>query len=587
MARGIALRRWQQEALARFESSGRKDFLAVATPGAGKTNFALAACVRALSARIAGRVVVVAPTQHLKYQWAEAARAFGLRLEPEWGSSDGALPKDLHGLVVTYQQVAVSQRALRALAQRAFAILDEIHHAAESRAWGDGIRDAFSGSARRLSLSGTPFRTDQNPIPFVRYDGEQAVPDYEYGYQQALHDGRVVRPVYFPRIDGEMEWIGTDGSTYSHGFEDQLGRVLANQRLRTALSEKNEWLPAVLVRAHRQLAALRRTDPRAGAMAIAMDQAHARSISRILREQVGARATVATSDDPSASRKIAAFASGSDPWIVAVRMVSEGVDIPRLRVGVYATHTLTDLFFRQAVGRLVRWTPGVPRQNAYLFLPADRRLRLFADEIKLERRHSLRKPEPDGEVGERPADEPDPAEASEADVEEQLSLFSVISAVPTREFAQVMDPAAIDLDDDDAVAASEVSARAGLPVLGSDFSAEPVPPAIELDVPPLPGAGVDGPGAAGGDGASEPPLPSSRKDLRAVNAQRAQQIARRSGHTHAEVNAELNRRVGIRRVSEATQAQLARRAEAAGGWLRKLAATARATGARPPGAGET
>src|SRR5205085_2403429 len=81
------------------------------------------------------------------------------------------------------------------------------------------------------------------------------------------------------------------------------------------------------------------------------------------------------------SRVIEGFARAREPWLVAVRMVSEGVDIPRLRVGVYATTTSTELFFRQAVGRLVRWTRGVPRQRAWLFIPDDARLRTLAGAI--------------------------------------------------------------------------------------------------------------------------------------------------------------------------------------------------------------
>ena len=563
----IALRRWQRQALQRFEASAAPNFLAVATPGAGKTTFALAACVRALRSRRAGRVVVVAPTEHLKHQWALAAESFGLALEPSWASSDGALPADLHGVVVTYQQVAANPRALRALAHGAFAILDEVHHAAESRAWGDGIRIALEASAARLSLSGTPFRTDQNAIPFVRYNGDDAEPDFEYGYAEALADGRVVRPVFFPRIGGQMEWTGADGTTYAHDFQDPIGAALASQRLRTALSPRHEWLPAVLEQAHAQLLHLRQHDAAAAAMAIAMDQDHARAIARLLRERVGVSAAVATSDDPRASHKIGAFARSREPWIVAVRMVSEGVDIPRLRVGVYATHTLTDLFFRQAVGRLVRHTAGSARQHAYMFIPDDARLRAFAANIQRERRHSLRREERDER--ERFADEDAAAEAEDED-ERQLSLFEVISAVPTDargrplepgplrdelhgELAEV--PLAADVD--------EVGEPMELPSLDGSFHPAPVPAGAAVDasyaIEPLP--------LPEGE-----PTPRRRSQLRELNARRAQDLARRSGLTHAEINAELNRRTGIRRVSEATSAQLERRAEIAGAWLQRLRA---------------
>jgi len=541
LAQRISLRRWQHEALQCLETSGQPDFLTVATPGSGKTTFALTACVRALRARTAGRVVVVVPTEHLKHQWATAAADLGLALEPEWASSDGALPADMHGVVVTYQQVSASPRALRPLARRAFAILDEVHHAAESRAWGDAIRLALDGASRRLSLSGTPFRSDQNVIPFVRYRGESAEPDYEYGYAQALGDGRVVRPVFFPRIGGEMEWTGADGQSYAYGFQDVLGSALASQRLRTALSEKNEWLPAVLLRADQQLGYLRRSDPRAGAMVIAMDQDHARSIARILRERVGALPVLATSDEPDASERIAG-----------------------LRVGVYATHTLTELFFRQAVGRLVRWTPGLARQNAYLFIPDDARLRKFADEIKLERRHSLRKPERDDR--ELPLRPPDAPEASEL-APSQLSLFSALSAVPTDAEGRPLGLVPLQEeagDDDDAVARAEAESEhtIELPRIDPTFASEPVPPERSL----LPWHGLDSVPLA----PDAPVPPRQRRQLRAANTSQARDLARRAGLTHAEVNAELNRRTGIRRVSEATAAQLARRLQIAEAWFEHL-----------------
>ena len=70
-------------------------------------------------------------------------------------------------------------------------------------------------------------------------------------------------------------------------------------------------------------------------------------------------------------------------------MVSEGVDIPRLRVGVYATAARTELFFRQVIGRFVRRTPAPKAQMSYLLLPADIRLKALAAQIEEERNHAL------------------------------------------------------------------------------------------------------------------------------------------------------------------------------------------------------
>jgi superfamily II DNA or RNA helicase len=246
MTTSLQLRPWQRAAFDQFTASSEADFLAVATPGAGKTTFALA-CARWVLGRpnrpASQRLVVVAPTSHLKKQWAAAAHRLGLQLDPDW-SPAGGLARDVHGLVTTYQQVATGKTAdkLRGLVADGFVILDEIHHAGSERAWGDAVSHGFGLAGRRLSLSGTPFRSDTAAIPFVNYIAEEAWPDYTYGYADALRDGGVVRPVYFPRIDGVMEWTAPDGSLESATFEDALDAGRVSQRLRTALSLEGEWL---------------------------------------------------------------------------------------------------------------------------------------------------------------------------------------------------------------------------------------------------------------------------------------------------------------------------------------------------------
>ena len=441
----------------------------------------------------------------------------------------------MHGVVTTYQQVATSAPVLRGLARNAFVIFDELHHAADDRAWGGAVRQAFEQAARRLALSGTPFRSDVQAIPFVRYADDEAVADYEYGYADALRDGGVVRPVYFPRIDGMMEWSAPDGSVHAHSFEDALDATRASQRLRTAYSLEGEWLPHVLRQAHEQLLAIRKPQPGAGGLVIATDQDHARGIAQILQSRLGIRAVVATSDDPEASARISRFAAGSDPWIVAVRMVSEGVDIPRLRVGVFATTTTTELFFRQAVGRLVRWTPGTTGQKSFLFIPDEPRLRARAFAIAEQRRHCLRREDP-REVPLEGAAELDELES------EQVSLFAPISAVP--------------LEDGDG---------AGVPDWELDERGIPEPPqdaALTIPLPPLPSGGR--PAGRLPEGRT---LREHKAWLREANTNKVRAIARQTGLTHAAVNNELNRITGLRKVSEATVEDLERRLARAEKWL--------------------
>lgn len=536
MTRSIRLRPWQKAALEKFVAGGSDDFLAVATPGAGKTTFALTAARHVLAEDPRRRLVVVAPTAHLKLQWAAAAARFSLHLDPAWSAADGRLPADMHGIVTTYQQVASSAAVLQDLARGAFVVFDEIHHAGDDRAWGESVRVAFQRADRRLAISGTPFRSDTRAIPFVRYVLDEAAPDFEYGYGEALADRRVVRPIYFPRTNGQMEWTAPDGSLQSASFDDALDQARSSQRLRTALSLDGEWLPTVLRQAVGQLESLRETQSDAGGLVIAIDQEHARGIVEMLRNRFGQEAVLVTSDDSGSSDRIARFAASSDPWLVAVRMVSEGVDIPRLRVGVYATTTTTELFFRQAVGRFVRWTPGVKDQKAFLFIPDDPRLRTRAFQLADQRRHSLRRREQERV-------ERDPAELDTGE-EEQLSLFAALSAVATDHQTHATWDG--DMVDDD------------LEGLYDD-------PSLELTLaPPPPLAGerrsLDDMGVTFGGDASRTRR-QEKKRLRERNAEVVLAIARRTGQSHAQVNAELNRQSGVGRITEATVAQLQRRLE--------------------------
>ncbi len=563
MARAVRLRPWQRAALDRLQTTTRAaaetgvstDFLAVATPGAGKTTFALAAAALSISKQRTQRLVVCAPTAHLKLQWSAAASRFGLHLDPNWAQSAGQLPADMHGIVTTYQQVATSAAALRKLTSGAFVILDEIHHAGDDRAWGDSVRKAFEPAAQRLSLSGTPFRSDTTPIPFVNYRLDEAIADYEYGYADALKDGGVVRPVYFPRINGFMEWVAPDGTLNAASFEDALDRQGSAQRLRTALSPEGDWIGPVLAQAHQQLMTLREKHPDAGGLVITTDQDHANAIVAQMRSRLRVNPVLAISDDPQASTRISEFAASTDPWIVAVRMVSEGVDIPRLAIGVYATTTTTELFFRQAVGRLVRWTPAAGRrQKAYLFIPDDPRLRTWAFQIADARRHSLRKRAEDaGDAFDGPTSlDQVAAELDKQLDDEQLSLFSALSATVLDEpqVHGVFDDGYDEIGHLDPDAADDLAFHLDL-----DLTIDIADPA--------------GP-AYGARGTQQKTRAEIKEELRLRNAEAARELVRFTGQTHARINIELNRRVGLRKIDEATLVQLERRATVAEKWIADL-----------------
>ena len=236
-----SLRAWQSAAIEQYLTRTPRDFLAVATPGAGKTTFALSVAAELLGRRIVDRVTVVAPTEHLKLQWAEAAARAGIPIDPAYSAGKGKTSQDYVGIAVTYAGVAVNPLALRIRTERfkTLVILDEVHHAGDALSWGEGVREAFEPATRRLALTGTPFRSDVNPIPFVTYaPGSDGVPrsvaDYTYGYAHALAD-HVVRPVLFMAYSGEMQWRTRAGDEIAARLGEPLTKDLTAQALRTAL----------------------------------------------------------------------------------------------------------------------------------------------------------------------------------------------------------------------------------------------------------------------------------------------------------------------------------------------------------------
>ncbi len=396
------LRAWQRRALTKYLTTKPKDFLAVATPGAGKTVFGLRIAAELLSDRTIEAVTIVAPTEHLKHQWASAAAAVGIDIDSNFRNTTGVTSSDYNGVALTYAQVAAhpTLHRVRTENRKTLVILDEIHHGGDAKSWGDAVREAFTPAVRRLALTGTPFRSDDSQIPFITYepDGsgfQRSKADHSYGYADALADG-VVRPVVFLAYSGEASWRTSAGEEFTARLGEPLTAEQNARAWRTALDPAGEWIPAVLQAADTRLSQLRADGiPDAGGLVIATDQETARAYGKLLQRISGQNPTVVLSDDPKASGRIKEFADSTDRWLIAVRMVSEGVDVPRLAVGVYATSASTPLFFAQAIGRYVR--SRRPGETASVFLPSVPVLLELASELEAQRDHVLGKPHRENE----------------------------------------------------------------------------------------------------------------------------------------------------------------------------------------------
>jgi superfamily II DNA or RNA helicase len=500
------LREWQRRALSAVRTHQTKDFLAMATPAAGKTRFALRVAHEFLTTRTAVRILVVCPTNHLRTQWSEAAGKVGVQLDPALTNEQAAEASDYHGAVVTYQQVCLAPASFRRVCEskKTLLIFDELHHAGDGKNWGKALRSAFEPAAFRLILSGTPFRSDNNPIPFIRYEHGESRADFAYGYPDAIRDG-VCRPIVFPSYEGELSWL-SDGREHRATFEDGLTFNRQRERLKTALLQ-DTWLGPVIADAHAQLTRLRKQEqPDAGGLIVCMDQGHARWVAELVARVTGTRAEVAVSDDPAASCTIEEFADHKkQQWLVAVNMVSEGVDIPRLRVGVYGTNVITEMYFRQVVGRFVRMQEGLPApQRAWLYLPKDPILVHYAKQVKAERDHVLEDHMPAG----------------------QRDLFGRVTA-STNEYMPLMAVAKMDS------------------LIGEEETREESETAF----------------------VSEPnvSLHQQKRELRDLHRLLVGRVARTSGVDHRRLNAELIARTGSR-VDQATVEQLRKRIQLLERW---------------------
>jgi superfamily II DNA or RNA helicase len=509
---GRPLRAWQRSAVAAVAAHDGSSFLAAATPAAGKTTFGLHVAHRMLAEGRVARVAVVAPTTHICRQWALDAARYGIDLEPNRPNAAGPEPRDRHGIAVTYATLAAGPAVHRRRCAEAPTLLiaDEPHHMGELAAWGRSTAAAFERARFRLLLSGTPFRSDSTPIPWVDYDADGVSrADFTYGYTDALLDG-VCRPVTFHTYAGEMEWL-SDGRRRRAGFDVALPAGEAARRLRTALEPDGDWVEHVLRDAHAELARLRAgSHPDAGGLVVAIDKEHADRLAARLGRIAGEPPAVVTSDAPDASQRIQRFAAGSGSWLVSVLMVSEGVDVPRLRVGVYATTARTELFFRQVVGRFIRRTPAPREQMSHLFLPSDPALKRLAAQIEEERNHALAL-EPAGEAAER---------AERAPAEDAFrALWS--SARRDDEVLRTTEP-------------GETMPLFGVP--------EPAPsPALAAFT------------------TTEPESAHERRErLRDARRALVAALARATGEEHRAINARVNREVGAPSVAKSTAEQLER-----------------------------
>jgi superfamily II DNA or RNA helicase len=390
---------WQSEFFDSYTrkciSGGDSNFLLQACPAAGKTLASCAIANALLQMELINWVIVIVPTDHLRNQFAKDALVFKLELDhsakhlPENLTNSG----DYQGEVLTYAQMGSSHELYRIRCSRkngkVLVIGDEIHHLSDDNSWGNAFQESFKEVKYRLFTSGTPFRSDKQKIlsDWISYKDGYATPDYQYDYAKALKDG-VVRNVIFPSYDGKFTWMrGYDGSILEKSFAETETKEEESEALKTALLPDGGWMEKTLASAHQQLLNIREWEHKnAGGLLVCMSKDYAEKSAKTLEKITGEKPIVVHSDDTESSEKIKGFAeakgSNASKWIVAVKMISEGVSIKRLRVAVYATNILTLMFFLQLMGRITRIIGDYQDETAYFYVPSHPTLSEYVKDIE-------------------------------------------------------------------------------------------------------------------------------------------------------------------------------------------------------------
>lgn len=402
----IVPRKWQQRAIGVCRTialDGADRALVYACPGSGKTYGGLfIAKDLAERAKKGPKIIVLTPNLAIKSQWIKRAAELGLKLLPVQSGEDlrqDHLSIEEVGFILSYQQAVNMRHSLRQYCDtnKPIVILDEVHHTEGPRAdkdgnaWGHAVELACASASFKLCTTGTPFREGNNPISFVRYNDDQsAVAHITYTYEDAIRDG-VCRPIEFEMFDGSISWMD-QGERVTATFQDKLTKKRERQRLRAALSTDGDHPRSLLAAAHERLLELREgddeADRRAAGLVVAVDVQHANEIAEELAAVSGQRPTVVHNEIDNAQRQIDDFRDSDAMWIVGINMLSEGVDIPRLRVGVYASNIRAALYFNQFCGRFARVMKD-RNERSFVFMPADPELEAIALTIEQYRAHAL------------------------------------------------------------------------------------------------------------------------------------------------------------------------------------------------------
>ena len=377
----MKLRKWQSECISeayKHYSSGARHFLTLATPAAGKTIFATKLARELVDKSLIDIVVCFSPTAIVASDFTRSLSAeFNARFDGKLGAM---------GLSRTYQSMSFLDNSFLQLLNeyRVFVIFDEIHHCAgssieNSNSWGEQIILKIQERAQyTLALTGTPWRSDKTPIVLANYcKNNKVICDYSYGLSEAINDS-VCRVPHITALDNDDINVlhKSERKTFT-SFSELIKHQLISYR---AIVEDHEIIRELIQRADRRLNEIRLINAGAGGLIVASSVEHAIVIQRILKNTIGEDSTIVTYREEFPNETIQQYRENTTKWLISIGMVSEGTNIPRLQVCIHLTNIVTELHFRQILGRILRVTNS-PTQIGYLFMVAHPDLIEFANRV--------------------------------------------------------------------------------------------------------------------------------------------------------------------------------------------------------------
>ncbi len=379
----MKLRQWQTKcihlALEAYQK-GRTHFLALATPGAGKTVMASELAEQLLKNDVIDLVICFSPSSIVAKDFGESLQ---LRTQERFDGLIGAKGRSL-----TYQNLQYLDTTFWQLFERfrVFVIFDEIHHCAGSNidnanAWGEHIILNIQNKAKyTLALTGTPWRSDAAPIVLSNYmhPSNKISCDFVYGLSEAITDD-VCRVPQIIAVDNNNISVTDDEETKTfNSFKCLLTQSVIPYQ---DIIENEKVIKYVIKSAQVKLNKIRAFNHDAAGLIVASSVEHARQISTLMKNQFSENAIVVTYRENDPTSIIQQFRHSKSKWIISVGMISEGTNIPRLQVCCHLTNIKTEMHFRQILGRILRMTDA-KNQEAILYMPAEPKLLEYAYRVK-------------------------------------------------------------------------------------------------------------------------------------------------------------------------------------------------------------